>query len=257
MIIIDKLCYTSKLRHVNAEEKFMFSLITLLICVISRSLPAAGLVLLVNGVLNVKKGGIPFFRYLRLLMIPLMFLLLSTLAVIVNVSGTPMNAYAVPVGSVYITGSWESIYMGIRLILTALAAVSCLYFLSLNTPMTEILEVLKKMHCPSIFIELMMLTYRFIFILMEVASSIMTAQKARLGNRDFKTAVRSFGEMASVLLVRALKRANALYDAMVSRCYDGKICVLKEGTPPKLREILWILLYECILILVASGRYWL
>ena len=53
--------------------------------------------------------------------------------------------------------------------------------------MTEILDVLKRLHFPGLFIELMLLTYRFIFILMEGASAIMTAQKARLGNRDLKS----------------------------------------------------------------------
>ena len=54
----------------------------------------------------------------------------------------------------------------------------------------------------------------------------MTAQKARLGNRDLKTSIQSFGQMASVVFVRALKQSDALYNAMESRCYDGEIRVL-------------------------------
>ena len=37
MLIIDKLSYQSKLRYVNAGEKFFFSLATLILCVIARS----------------------------------------------------------------------------------------------------------------------------------------------------------------------------------------------------------------------------
>ena len=69
MIVIDKLCYNSKLRYVNAGEKFAFALITLCMCIISRSILMAVLVLIVNGILTVGKGGIPFFRYWKLLMI--------------------------------------------------------------------------------------------------------------------------------------------------------------------------------------------
>ena len=38
MVIIDRLCYNSKLRYVNAGEKFAFSVLTLIACVISRSI---------------------------------------------------------------------------------------------------------------------------------------------------------------------------------------------------------------------------
>ena len=71
MIVIDKLCYNSRLRYVNTSEKFAFSLLTLCFCIISRSILMALIVLLVNGILTVGIGRIPFFRYRRLLLVPL------------------------------------------------------------------------------------------------------------------------------------------------------------------------------------------
>ena len=65
MITIDKLCYHSKLRYCNAAEKFAFSVLTILFCVVSRSAVIAGIVLLTTGILTVWKGGIPFLRYLN------------------------------------------------------------------------------------------------------------------------------------------------------------------------------------------------
>lgn len=204
----------------------MYAVFTLAICVISRSAAAALAVLAVNGYLNVKKGKVSIRLYLKYLMIPLIFLMLSTLAILVNVSGKPLDAYAIPVGEYYVTSSWAGLKRGMQMILTALASVSSLYVLSFHTPLTEILDVLKKLHVPGLFIELMLLTYRFIFILMESASAILTAQKARLGNRNLKTSIQSFGEMAAVVFVRSLKQSDALYNAMESRCYDGEIRVL-------------------------------
>ena len=182
----------------------------------------------------------------------LIFLLLSTLAILVNVSKEPLDAYAIPVGQYYVTSSWMGLKKGGQMILTALASVSSLYVLSFNTPMTEILDVLKRLHFPGLFIELMLLTYRFIFILMEGASAIMTAQKARLGNRDLKTSIQSFGQMASVVFVRALKQSDALYNAMESRCYDGEIRVLSGEYEKKQRAISGkIAVFEAVLILLA------
>ncbi len=251
MIMIDKLCYHSKLRYVNPCEKFAFSIFTLLVCVMSRSFAVALTVQLVNGILTVYYGGIPVWRYMKLMTIPFTFLLLSTAAVIINVSNVPMDAYAVPVGTYYITGSSASLILGGQLILTALASVSCLYFLSLHTPVTDIVGVLAKLHCPFLFVELMLLIYRFIFLLWEAACGITTAQNSRLGNKDFKTSMNSFGKMCSVLLVRAFKKSNALYDAMESRCYDGRIRVLDESALPKRKEIIGMIVYEGLLISIA------
>ncbi len=250
MLLIDKLSYRSKLRYVNAAEKLVYALLTLALCILSRSVKVAVLVFAVNGVLTVKKGGIPLFRYIKLLMIPLAFLVIGTGAVMVNVSRTPLDAFALPAGGWYITGSCEGIRRGLELCATALASVTCLYFLSLNTVMTDILGACRKLRLPSLLIELMLLIYRFIFVLFETASSITVSQQSRLGNRDFRTRVRSFGMMGASLFILALKRSNALYDAMESRCYDGSIRVLSREQPAKAGEITAIILYETVLAAV-------
>lgn len=41
MIIIDKLCYRSKLRYVSAAEKLLYAVSSLMICVLTRSYAAA------------------------------------------------------------------------------------------------------------------------------------------------------------------------------------------------------------------------
>ena len=254
MIAIDKFCYISRLRYVNASEKFALAVITLLICIAGQSFVISAAVLAVMGVLTVRKGGLPFSRYRKMLMWPLGFHILSTLAIMINVSRVPLDLFAVPLGGWYITGSAAGALRTARLIVTALAGVSCLYFLSLSTPMTDILTVLGYCRCPRLIIELMLLIYRFIFVLLDIASAMTTAQNARLGNKDFRTACHSFGQMASALLLRALKKSNALYDAMEARCYDGTIRVLKEDYPPKAREIATIAVFEFILLILLAGR---
>lgn len=254
MIAIDKLCYSSELRYVNAGEKFAYSLFTLLICVISRSILIALIVMAVNSFLTVKKGGISPVRYRHYMMVPLAFLFLSTLAIMFNVSRTPFDLFAIPVGSWYITSSKYSFFYSVQLIMTALASVSCLYFLSFNTPMPDILETLRKLHCPKIIIELMLLIYRFIFILLNVASAVTTSQNSRLGNKDYKTSLKCFSSMVSVLFLRSFKRANALYDAMESRCYDGTIRVLSEDYPPSKKNIALIAGFEVLLIGIMIVR---
>ena len=254
MITIDKLCYHSKLRYENAGEKFAFAVITLCICVMSRSIAVACIVLAVTGILAVWKGGIPVSCYLRFLTVPPAFLFLSTIAIMFNIKKVPLDLFAIPVGNWYITASTDSFFYALQLILTALAAVSCLYFLSFTTPMPDILEVLRKLHCPGLLIELMLLIYRFIFILLDTASAISTSQNCRLGNKDYRTSLKSFGLLGSVLMIRAITRSNKLYDAMEARCYDGRIRVLSENQPPRKKIIAAIAVFDTALFIFAIWR---
>ncbi len=257
MIAIDKLCYNSKLRYENAGEKFAFAVITLCICVMGRRISTSCIVLAVTGILTVYKGGIPASRYARYMTAPLAFLLLSTAAIMVQVSQTPLDLFAVPVGGWYITSSSASFQYAMQLILTALGAVSCLYFLAFTTPVPDILEVLRRLHVPALMIELMLLIYRFIFVLLHAASAISISQDCRLGNKDYRTALKSFGMLGSVLMIRAIGRSNRLYDAMEARCYDGTIRVLSESRPPKKKVICWIVIFDAALLLFAVWRRWL
>lgn len=182
------------------------------------------------------------------MLVPLAFLLLSTAAIIVNVSKHPLDAFALQIGSWFLTGSWDSVLHGLQLIVTALAAVSCLYFLSLNTTMTDILSVLRKMHCPALLLELMLLIYRYIFVLLDVAYYISTSQNARLGHKDLRTSIKSFGGMVQALFIRAMKRSRNLYDAMEARCYSGEIKVLEENHDVSKRNIIMIAVFELVLL---------
>lgn len=254
MISMDKLCYNSKLRYENAGEKFAFAMITLAICVISRSALVAAVVLLTAGALTVIKGGVSALRYLKYLTVPLAFLFMSTAAVMFNLCKTPLDLFAIKIGGVYLTASTEGMAYSLQLILTALAAVSCLYFLSFTTPVPDILEVLKKLRTPSLLIELMLLIYRFIFVLMSTASAITVSQNCRLGNKNLKTALKSFGMMGSVLMIRAVSRSGKLYDSMEARCYDGEIKVLSETNPPRKKAVLGIVIFDSLLFLFALGE---
>ena len=248
MLIIDKLSYQSKLRYVNAGEKFFFSLATLILCVIARSAALCLPVLALMSLLKVVKSGTPLRRYLQLMAIPLAFLIINSLILGLSIRQTPLEVFAIPFGSWYLTASRETLLYSIRVFVTAMAAVSCLYFLSCSTPMTDILQVLKKLKCPKLLIELMLLIYRYIFVLLDCAHSISIAQKSRLGNISFRQSLRSFGQLVSALFIQAVRRSGRLYDAMESRCYDGDIRVLSENRPPKKAELALILFFELFLL---------
>jgi len=203
------------------------------------------------GSLTVFIGKTSLKYYLKLMIIPLGFLILSTIAIIVNISDEPLSSISIALLGKYISITTASFYYGCNLILVSLAAVSCLYFLSLSTPVIDLLYVLKTIHCPELIIELLLLIYRFIFVLLDISNSIYTSQKCRLGNRNFKTSLKSASSLCAVMFIRALKKSSMLYDSMESRCYDGRINVLKRYVKAERKEIILSIIFEVALIIIA------
>ena len=234
MVIIDRLCYNSKLRYVNAGEKFAFSVLTLIACVISRSIRISCLVLIMTGVLHRMEGGDPCFP-------------LSSAAD--DSSGFPDFKH--PCHCAESFGDADGSLCGSHrqrvsygqpgfpcLCPEADPDGACQRLL----PVFPVPEHSYAGHsqCPAPHPlpqadpELMLLIYRFIFVLFEISSAIRTAQNSRLGNRDYRTSMKSFSALVSALFIRAMKKSNALYDAMESRCYDGTImCWMKPFRPGK------------------------
>ena len=228
---IDALAQRSSLGGVNAVLKFWGSLALLLLCVLSASaLPGLALVLLM-GVLTVRGGRVPLHDYLSLLALPAAFLLISALALLWSWGDSPAGVLNIP-----LFGGWLSVSPAAQartalVICKALGAVSCLYLLSLSTPMAEIIAVLRRAHVPALAVELMYLIYRYIFILLDMHRTMHDAAQSRLGYDGFRLSVRTTGSSYANLLARSIKRAGACFDAMESRCYDGEIRFLEREKP--------------------------
>ncbi|WP_240491804.1 CbiQ family ECF transporter T component, partial [Acinetobacter baumannii] len=50
------------------------------------------------------------------------------------------------------------------LFMRSLASVSCLYFILLTVPFTELLAVLRRMKMPVLLTDLLLVMYRFVFV---------------------------------------------------------------------------------------------
>ncbi|WP_411053578.1 CbiQ family ECF transporter T component, partial [Tritonibacter sp. SIMBA_163] len=73
----------------------------------------------------------------------------------------------------------------------AIALTSCLYFILFTVPFVEIIRVLRDFRCPPLITELLVLMYRFIFVLTDTVMEILTAQQSRLGYGNWRVGMRS------------------------------------------------------------------
>lgn len=229
----DRYAYQSKLRRVSPMPKLLLTAVSLLLCLCCDSI-AVGLATLVGmGLLTRLLGGLSLRVYLHFLKIPLAFLLIGSITVLFHSypAGTAVLA-AVPVGSRLWGFDAAALQQASTLFCKAMGAVACMYFLTLNTPVTDVTMALEKLHVPRLLVELMELIYRFIFVLAETAANIRIAQESRLGYQGLRRSISSLGTLISMVFLRAWRKADRVYTALESRGYANHLTTLSSGYRP-------------------------
>ena len=247
---IDFYAYTSKIRHWNATFKVSLSVAILILCIVLENPYVSGVVIIAMAYLTVVKGELPVNEYLSILAIPIIFILLGTFTIAIDFSKQPMGQYNLYLGFCYVFTSQAKLKEVVFLILKVFAAISALQMMTLSTPSSEIIYVLRKAHVPKLIVELMNLIYRYIFILMDVYTKMKNSAESRQGYCDFKTSCYTFGSIASNMLVISLKKANTYYDAMEARCYDGDLIFLEEDKKVETIQIASAVAFIIFLILI-------
>jgi len=241
MLPIDRYAYNNGLSASHPAEKFAFSIITLVICLCASDIITSLAVILTMAGVVVICAGIPVGFYLKLMIIPMSFLVIGVITVAVSVGGTGADfLYSFTMGAYTLGVTAGSLILAGNLFLKSLSAVSCLYFLSLTTPMVEIIMVLKRLRVPTVIIELMSLIYRFIFVLMDTAGQMYTAQTSRLGYSTLPAGYSSISQLVTNLFVKAYRQADSLSVTLMSRCYEGHLSVLEQDYNVSKKNIVFI-----------------
>ena len=117
------------------------------------------------------------------------------------------------------------------LVAHSIAGLTCMMFLALTTPASDLVGGLGRLGLPSEIVDIALLTYRFVFILGDSAAAMNAAQAARLGHTTARRRVTSAGLIAANLLPRALDRARRMEIALASRGWRGEMRVLADRPP--------------------------
>ena len=224
----DRYAYSSRLKEVDPIPKLWFSLAVLLVCLFSESISVGLVTALVMGALTVGLGGQRPKTVLHFLKIPLAFLIIGCATIVLR----PVSEETEALCAFRLLGRFRwgitvgYLRMGLMVFCKALGAISAMYFLSLNTPVTDLTMALERLHVPRLLVELMELIYRFIFVLMDTAGRIRVAQESRLGYQGFRQSLECVGTMLSLVFLRAWRQGDRVYAALEARGYTGSLVTL-------------------------------
>lgn len=215
--------YNSKINSWNPHLKFWYSMVLIVLGIILSNIYISISIVFICGFIIIFLGKISLKKYIDFFKVPIIFLLISVTVININFSKNITGFYYFNIGDLYIYTTDENIKKSCILFWRALSGVSSMYMLALSTPLNEIIYVMKKARTPKIIIELMYLVYRFIFIMRDSYKSMRKSIESRLGFRDYRISLLSFGKIISNILIISLRKSNSFYDAMESRCYRGEI----------------------------------
>ncbi|WOF15837.1 cobalt ECF transporter T component CbiQ [Methanoplanus sp. FWC-SCC4] len=240
---LEDIAQTNGLRNVNSAVKVLLGLGCILISVSSNSFIAPLFISISLSLIIILLAKINPGLYLKLLSVPLGFALTSII-VILFLRNSGEVIFSLPVLNTFILTITSGSINESVLVLSRLSGGMCsLYFLALTTPMTEMFLLAKKIHVPDVFIDLSMIIYRFIFVLIEEAGQIYSAQTMRLGYGNFKESINTFGMMAGSLFINSWNKGENLINAMETRCYDGKFAMLEETPDFSISNLLLVIIF--------------
>jgi len=223
MLIIDRYAYINKLRYFNDDLKLFLFIIMITIVLFSNSYIVHISIFIIMSIILVGIAQIPIKSYFKMYLLPMSFIILSLIALVFSISHSNVDTfYSIKLSRFYLVIRDDSLLKAITLTTRAISAISCSYFLILTTPFNNLIKLLLKYKIPVLLIELIMLTYRFIFILLEEIGKIYKAQDLRFGYINMKNSFNSLGLLLRTLIVRIIKRYKDMIISLESKNYDNR-----------------------------------
>lgn len=159
--------------------------------------------------------------------------------------------FAFQIAGADIVGHADGLREGLLIASRIGGAVSLVALLGFSTSFTDLMAALAWLRVPRGFTEVALFAWRYLFVLLEDAQVVYSAQKNRLGYAGYRRGLRSFGTLAGALVIKAFDNSQTVTTAMVQRGYDGTMPLLRHK-PFILKEVAM----SCLFVVVI-GFMWI
>lgn len=242
------------LQGLDPRAKLGMFLMTVLAASLSNSLLA---LLAFYGVLLVvaRLSMVPFDFFVKRVWVGIPFF--AGIVILPSIFFTPGgHLFDVQIGSVHLGPSLASLLSAAVFIIRVGNSVSLAVLLILTTPWSDILKSLQAFRVPQVFILLLTMTYRYIFLFLHTANGMFEARKSRTVGRTTGNEQRSWisGSMGN-LMNRSFKMSNDVYAAMAARGFQGEV---RSYNAYRMMTKDWLALVAALCVAAAVfvlGRY--
>ncbi len=141
------------------------------------------------------------------------------------------------------------------LLLRVSTSVSLTLLLILTTPWNAVLSALSVLRVPDVFVLILGMTYRYLYLLLHTANDMFLSRQSRVvGRLSTAEERRLLAATAATLLSKSLNLSSEVYLAMQSRGFRGSVVTLKPFSM-KAKDRGWLIFFLVITLLaVLMGR---
>ncbi len=240
---LDSVAQQNGFRHIHPGTKLLLGLGSLVICLIS-PFPFVQLISgIILSIVLLFPGKIPARLYAELLVGPAFFAVMSVIVLLFVLGGGDVIWQFNPASWLNLNITTGAVKESILVLCRVFGCSISLFFIVLTTPMTDLFNGMKRIGIPVEVIDLMMIIYRYIFIVYAQAVEIWQAQVMRLGYSKPVEAIRSFSMLCGMLFISSWNAGEDLVRAMDCRCYNGVFPSLDVAEPVQVKSLVPVILY--------------
>jgi cobalt ECF transporter T component CbiQ len=239
------------LQRVDPRAKLALFVLALLVVGIVRDLALLGALWL--GLLGVGLASRLPFRVIAvrtMLGVPLFTGVIAVPALFL-VAGRPLVTIG-PLGPLTVTVSDQAVLSVATFLLRVSASVTLAALLVLTTRWADLLKALRIFRVPEVFVIVLAMTYRYIFLLLRLTENLFLGRASRtVGMTSAGEQRRWIGASMGTVMSRSLLLSNEVYAAMVARGFSGDLRTLATY---RMREEDWLFVSLGVAVL---GLAWL
>jgi cobalt/nickel transport system permease protein len=238
------------LQGLDSRVKLLTTVLLIVAVGLTRSfIYLSALFILVIVVSTLSRIGILFFLKRILFFIPLFTLIIVMPAFFL----TPGEPVFILNGHIIFT--LQGIKTALFLFLRVTDSLSLGILLVLTTPWNQILVSLRWFKIPTIFIDVLGMTYRYLFLLLHTTNSLFLARRSRtIGSVSSSENRHWLARASGMILTRTQHLSEEVYLSMLSRGYQGEFYVLRKYKL-QIRDWLWTALILCAFVIALWNGF--
>ena len=163
--------------------------------------------------------------------------------------------FSVSLGPLTIAPTIPGLMGALLLIMRVGVSVSLAVLLVMTTPWADILKSLRALRVPQVFVLILSMTYRYLFLFLHTVNGIFLARRSRLVAKASGAEQRRWiGSTLGNLMGRSFKMSSDVYAAMLARGFTGE---MRAYSTFRMTGRDWFLLFAstavAVALLVADG----
>ncbi|MBF0777635.1 CbiQ family ECF transporter T component [Streptococcus cuniculi] len=220
MFVIDKYAYQNRWRGVKADYKFLFY-VFLLIISFSGIVPLQLGLLMTVVLLTCYVARMSISAYLKWHLHAIIFIFISLLTFVVTYHADKGSfLIALPFFKGYLGINGQSLQQAGFIVLRIYCSLVATYFFALTVPFTQMVQLFKKIHVPLFLLEIVVLMYRFIFLVLYEFLTIRDTLDLKFAFYKKRKNYKALGMLAHTLFTKLLDDNERLNEVLTLK-FDG------------------------------------